>query len=278
MTCGIYKIENKLNHHIYIGQSLNIEIRLKNHKSGTKQVVDKAIQKYGVENFTFEIIEECLPSELNEREIYWINYYNSYNDGYNCTLGGNQVSIPQKLDQNKIIKIIWLLQNTILTNKEIAKLYFVSENMISGINTGYYWKQENLSYPIRKPVIKEKKSQSNNKYPDKEELEQIIKKYNGNFTKIGELFGVTDNAVRKVCKKYGLPYHSSDYKKKKIKQNTISNKSIKIAQYDLNGNLIKTFDSIALAEQETHIFHIREASNPNKKGRQTAGGYIWKRI
>lgn len=52
----------------------------------------------------------------------------------------------------------------------------------------------------------------NSKCPDKKELEQIIQCNNGNFTQIAKLFNVSDNAVRKWCKKYGLPSHSSDYK------------------------------------------------------------------
>lgn len=47
-----------------------------------------AIKKYGSENFHAEEIEECDNSLLNEREKYWINFYNSYSDGYNMTKGG----------------------------------------------------------------------------------------------------------------------------------------------------------------------------------------------
>ena len=48
--------------------------------------------------------------------------------------------------------------------------------------------------------------------PDKITLEKILLDNKGNFTQIGKIFGITDNAVRKWCKKYGLPFHSSDYK------------------------------------------------------------------
>ena len=47
-----------------------------------------AFQKYGLENFSFEIIEECEPEQLNLKEQYWIDYYDSYNNGYNMTSGG----------------------------------------------------------------------------------------------------------------------------------------------------------------------------------------------
>lgn len=96
MSCGIYKITNLINNHSYIGQSRNIEVRWKKHIYETSNpdypqyyyTIHKAFRKYGVKNFSFEIIEECSEELLNEREIYWIAYYNTYNDGYNDTLGG----------------------------------------------------------------------------------------------------------------------------------------------------------------------------------------------
>lgn len=48
--------------------------------------------------------------------------------------------------------------------------------------------------------------------PSKENLLHICQKYKGNFTEIGKIFNISDNAVRKWCKTYNLPYHSSDYK------------------------------------------------------------------
>lgn len=66
---GIYKIQNKINNKIYIGQSVHIERRFQEHCFPSKtSVISKAIQKYGKDNFTFDIIEECNISELNEKE------------------------------------------------------------------------------------------------------------------------------------------------------------------------------------------------------------------
>ena len=80
---GIYKITNKLNKKVYIGQSVNIEIRFKDHKSKQKRDREpnshlyRAIEKYGIENFDFEILEECSASDLNERESYYIKLLES---------------------------------------------------------------------------------------------------------------------------------------------------------------------------------------------------------
>lgn len=86
---GIYKITKKENGKSYIGQSNDIERRFKEHTFKNEIPIDKAIQKYGKESFQFEILEECSLDELDEKERYWINYYNTYKGfGYNCSEGG----------------------------------------------------------------------------------------------------------------------------------------------------------------------------------------------
>ena len=95
---GIYKITNKVNGKCYIGQSINIKKRLSQHKSQTyrnihiNKILYQAIKKYGIENFTFDIIEKCETNSLDDREKYWIEYYDSYNNGYNGTKGGKGIS------------------------------------------------------------------------------------------------------------------------------------------------------------------------------------------
>lgn len=90
----IYKITNKVNNKIYIGQTRQAILgRWRDHVSAAYHQerefpLHKAIIKYGEDSFIIEQIESCNDNTLNEREIYWINYYNSYNDGYNASLGG----------------------------------------------------------------------------------------------------------------------------------------------------------------------------------------------
>lgn len=95
---GIYKITNKLNNKVYIGQSNNIERRFSEHcYKGVKSriPVDIAIEKDGINNFTFEIVELCQTEQLNEKETYWIKYFNSVQEGYNCSYGGDQQSLGE---------------------------------------------------------------------------------------------------------------------------------------------------------------------------------------
>ena len=91
---GIYKITNKINNKCYIGQSVDIQQRWSKHLSAFNgehtpdYKIYRAFEKYGLQNFTFEVIEECEQQHLDEREIYWIEFYNSFAEGYNMSLGG----------------------------------------------------------------------------------------------------------------------------------------------------------------------------------------------
>ena len=91
-NCGIYKITNLINNKIYIGQSIHITQRWKEHIQGKgNKELYLDIQKYSVNSFTFEIIELCPKEQLNEKESYWIKYYDSVNQGYNLTDGGSNI-------------------------------------------------------------------------------------------------------------------------------------------------------------------------------------------
>lgn len=247
---GIYKFENKINHHIYIGQSINISQRYKDHLNRYRNnfssnneydsAIHRALRKYGLENFSFEIIEEC-PDDtiiLNEREIFWITHYDSYNNGYNETPGGNQPSINcYKLTSDLVENIKQDLINSTLTYEDLHKKYQISTGRISEINTGKIWLDNNLDYPLRKPkssikIIcprcgrkKDKEAEYCidcytelfiHKYPvSREELKKMIRTMP--FTKIGEKYKVTDNSIRKWCDGYKLP-------RKKTEINKISDK------------------------------------------------------
>ena len=101
---GIYKYQNKITQHIYIGQSIDIETRQKNHlySAYNEKAKDydsqfhQAIRKYGIENFDFQVIAEVSQDEysrelLNSLEKTFIKLYDSYHSGYNATEGGDAV-------------------------------------------------------------------------------------------------------------------------------------------------------------------------------------------
>lgn len=104
----IYKIKNKINGKIYIGQTINFKQRINAHintaenkyKSAKKYPVHRAIAKYGKENFSYEIIYEAkTKTELDEREAYYIQKYISFKSeyGYNIKLGGSKEKLPESV-------------------------------------------------------------------------------------------------------------------------------------------------------------------------------------
>lgn len=92
--------------------------------------IHKAIFKYGKKNFTFEIIEKVPQKDLNDRERYWIAFYDSYKNGYNETIGGQNGSKPfKKLDIKAII-------DTYLSGKSlrfIGKLFNIDKDTVKQI-------------------------------------------------------------------------------------------------------------------------------------------------
>ena len=155
---GIYLIRNKVNNKVYIGQSIDIKRRIKEHirsaqpekyskksERDSNTPIHRAMQKYGIDNFEIQILEKCSKEKLNEREIYWIQIFNTTdnNIGYNLTTGGqNNFALKgeehsqAKLTQSEVNEIIKLLKSNNLSILEIAQQFSVSKSTISMINTG----------------------------------------------------------------------------------------------------------------------------------------------
>lgn len=96
MNGYIYIIKNDINNKVYIGKTLlpTIEERFKEHlkesirERSKNRPLYNAMNKYGIEHFYIELLEECDINILSQQEQYWINFYSSYSKGYNATLGG----------------------------------------------------------------------------------------------------------------------------------------------------------------------------------------------
>ena len=241
---GIYKITNLKNGKVYIGQSVNIEHRWTQHRNRPFNPLSgqydsyfyRTIRKYGLENFSFEVIEQCSKEELDAKEKYWIAYYNSNlpDFGYNLTDGG-ETATHSKLTPQQVTEIINLLMNSDLSQEEIAHQYDMSQRLISAINLGQVWVKENITYPIRSKNSNHKKEKlcvdcgekissgairclscSKKKTrktdrPEREELKFLIR--NKSFLQIARDYGVSDNAIRKWCDYYQLPRKKTEIKK-----------------------------------------------------------------
>lgn len=92
MKSGIYSLVNRRTWKRYIGQSIDVQKRKNDHLSALKRGAhpNNHLQRAwdNGDRFDFEIIEECLPEDLNDREIYWIAVYDSFYNGYNQCEGG----------------------------------------------------------------------------------------------------------------------------------------------------------------------------------------------
>lgn len=160
MKKDIYIIKNKINNLVYIGQAVNTVARWAGHRSAAKHsehpiLIDKAIKELGVENFWYEIIETV--ENYDEREMYWISYYNCKTpNGYNVLDGGEggQAGIhhPRACikSEEEINNIIDEIVNSNKKLKDIALDHGVALRVISSINRGIVYKNNDLTYPLRK--------------------------------------------------------------------------------------------------------------------------------
>lgn len=147
---GIYKYTNKDNGKIYIGRSVNISARKWQHLHDPSpySYFDQTLVKLGEDKFDFEIIEECSIEQLQDKEKYWIKYYNccaldNREGGYNLTHGGEEYRSDEnpwaKLTMVQVNEIIDKLINTKKSIQDIAKEYEVHYNTISDINRCKTW-------------------------------------------------------------------------------------------------------------------------------------------
>jgi group I intron endonuclease len=152
----IYKLTNLINGKIYIGQTNNLERRLKEHLYDKRRnkPIHNALIKHGRENFSLEVI--YYGENYNEEEKKWIAFYESNNKekGYNIQEGGQDSSGENnpmaKITQEKAEEVIDLLLNTKLSYDEIAEKANLDKRYIQHINHGEAWSNIKYTYPLRK--------------------------------------------------------------------------------------------------------------------------------
>lgn len=146
---GVYKITNLVNGNSYIGISTNIEERWKYHRKPSSwngreanKTLYKAFKKYGIENFSFDVLEECAPNMLSEKEKYYISLYNTYEAGYNETTGGEDYKYDghprHKLTKADVIDIR-IRYNNLERREQVYQLY---KDKIGESGFGKIWKGE----------------------------------------------------------------------------------------------------------------------------------------
>lgn len=174
----IYKITNKINGKMYIGKTIfTVEQRWKEHQKDSrrrdfeKRPLYSAIKKYGIENFSIEEVEECPIEILSEREKYWIEYYGSFKNGYNATIGGDGkqyvdydlvVANYKKLkNQTKVAELMKISTDTVFNALKAKKERILTQQEIQVNERGYiiyqYDKENNYlkSFPSARAAARE---------------------------------------------------------------------------------------------------------------------------
>ena len=228
---GIYKIINKINNKVYIGQSIDIDRRLKDHISGLNgnyghnPHFQNAWNKYGEKNFEFEIVEEVEDTNLlDEREIYYISKYDSNNPdkGYNMMPGGNlwddrykMYVREQRFKSNKNLKEedvrrIKLFMFCGMDRKEISEIYNVSTKVLTGISMG-------KAYPYVCPELNESIHNLKQKMTD-ERNKEILKLFDSGLriVDIMKKLELSESIVSKCIHKY-RKVTNKNYNEKRIK-------------------------------------------------------------
>ena len=253
----IYIIKNTINSKVYIGQTTNtIEYRFYQHLDCSKRsyknsALYNAIRKYGQENFYVELIEEVPFDKLDEREIYWISYYDSFNNGYNSTIGGDG---NKKIDYKPIIQD-WYNG---LSEYEIKQKYNISGSSI--------WKILNF-YNIPLEDRKLRFAQSKQQNTDEKILELWHKGYS--MRRIKQEFGGSRDTIKKQLLRQGIT-------EEEIWQRGLAKRGKEVEQYSLNDEYIATYSTAAEAGRALGCSSSGHISAAARGKRKTAYGYKWK--
>lgn len=289
---GIYKIENLVNRKIYIGQSVNIPQRWAEHKANLRnnkhenKHLQNAWNKYHEENFDFSVLEECSENELDEKECYYIDYYDSYNNGYNLTLGGGGTRKIHHVLQFDIEKnLIKKWDNGIIAATSlginIGGVYSCIVHRIN-ISGGYIWLYEDeyladpniLDEHIKKIIINQRVLQ----YNFDGELINIFDNASDAKKKLG--YSVANCCIHKCKSSHGFIFKyendslevTKEYGKyvKNLLHN-ISNKPF--YQVDINCKIVKEYNCQREAVEDG--YSERLISECLRGLRESHKGYVW---
>ena len=231
-------------------------------------VIHKAMLKYGPAAFKAEIIEECDDSSLHEREQFWIEYYDSYKNGYNSTLGGEgalkyeyEIFLNLWNDGMPITDISKITGAERHTVTKALKANNISEAQIITRSLG----KPILQYTLEGAFVKRFES-----------LSDAAKQFgNGNISNIKNCCQQRIYSAYNFLWKYEDDDTPIDVFVKNYQQSGRGGTK-KVEQYDLDGNFLNVYSSCREAARLLNLpYHV--AISACCLGRQkTAYGYIWK--
>lgn len=283
----IYKITNRLNGAVYIGMTTrDYKVRWNEHLNFLGQSYDRqkdclihrALNKYGKENFLFEVIEET--NNLDERERYWIKYYSSYikdpnyQKGYNMTPGGRGESFS-------------IFEKSILSLWNEGKSI---QEILKGLNCSYatiinILNKANISHKDRVERSYKDKSRPVHQYT----LDGIfVQKFPSLGAVIREYPNLTSGNLSSACKgknsqagRFLWIYAEEDNEnllQQRVQEakNKTHHRNHAVNQYTLNGEYLKTYSTIKEACDSLGLKSTSSIINVCKGRAKTAGGYKWK--
>lgn len=253
---GIYYICNTVNGKMYIGESVDIYRRWREHRQdlrdGTHDNIhlQRSWDKYGECNFKFNIIEECEEDKLFEREKYWIKFYDAFKNGYNQTEGGegcfgykHNDEVREKMKQIKSEQF-----QDIKNREKLSKAHEFESRPIYQIdfngNIIKWWQSKN--WAAKSLCVNPAK------------ITEALKHTNRKKTYMGYIWIYVDEYDKNIFDLNWYAKRNWDYKK--------------FYQYDINYNLIAIWETVLNAEEYGFLKNgIYKVVNKNK----TYKGYYW---
>lgn len=267
----IYRATCTVNGKVYVGQTANtLEHRAKQHfgsaRYGSPYKFHKAIRKYGEDAFVFDVIEVVRDSELNEREMYWIKYYDSYESGYNSTLGGDS---ERKVDYD-VVADLW---GQGFSLREIANKIGCKKQTVTDAlrGNGIYDHMEILHRTYKT---------SRYRQTDQYDMDGNYIQTFPSLKAAGEATGLNRSAISSCCSGgllsyggYQWRYHGDSPPGKYIDN---QNGSRPVMQYSMTGEFIAEYNSSAEAAKALGISECGIIGCVNGRYR-SSHGFQWKR-
>lgn len=204
MNGFIYIIRNTVNSKVYIGQTRNsIDQRWKEHLRHAQygdQIINRAMKKYGIDKFYIETLKICSIEDLDEREMYYIDLYDSTDKsiGYNVSIGGNTPRFKRK--PLSISDLVDLYGNKGFSLDKIAQKFGTTRWIVTK-------ELENAGVSIRARNISHVSSRKWDKL-DKELLQEVLS-LTHSLRKAAKLMGITYSNFRNACIMNHIEYNSS---------------------------------------------------------------------
>ena len=273
----IYCITNLVNNKMYIGQTSRIlQERWKDHLDSmhdlnNQRPLYRAMRKYGIENFSCKIIEQCPNSNLNEREQYWINQKQTWiakypENGYNLTQGGNngtkysyeyiQFLYKNGMTQSEIKQELqcdsWVIRQAILSDQTITKNDKQEHRHIAAVNG-------------QKSKMKQVQAIDPN-------TNQIYKKFNS-ISEASQFFNINHACISTAIRK-GRPHKCKNYYWQYCNKSNTPRNIVSVTSINITTGEEKIYPSIAEASRQCNLnsSNIIEAINKNWR----CGQWKWK--